>query len=94
MGSKKKTIVVTSDQLALITEKTNVSKSKEKLLYLWTLKEVKPMISSANKKQELVKTDNKRVEKKDDEKKRDMSKVKYYNCNKEGYFAKDCKKAK
>nr|GFD12115.1 hypothetical protein [Tanacetum cinerariifolium] len=38
---------------------------------------------SANKKQEFVKTDNKRVEKKDDEKKRDMSKVKCYNCKKE-----------
>nr|GEZ80054.1 integrase, catalytic region, zinc finger, CCHC-type, peptidase aspartic, catalytic [Tanacetum cinerariifolium] len=34
---------------------------------------------SANKKQEFVKTDNKRVEKKDDEKKRDMSRVKCYN---------------
>nr|GEZ88147.1 hypothetical protein [Tanacetum cinerariifolium] len=50
--------------------------------------------SFANKKQEFVKTDNKKVEKKDDEKKRDMSKVKYYNCKKEGHFAKDCKKAK
>nr|GEY32602.1 hypothetical protein [Tanacetum cinerariifolium] len=34
---------------------------------------------SANKKQEFVKIDNKRVEKKDDEKKRDMSRVKCYN---------------
>nr|GFB58850.1 hypothetical protein [Tanacetum cinerariifolium] len=49
---------------------------------------------SANKKQEFVKTDNKRVEKKDDEKKSDMSIVKCYNCKKEGHFAKDCKKAK
>nr|GEZ56899.1 hypothetical protein [Tanacetum cinerariifolium] len=49
---------------------------------------------SANKKQEFVKTDNKRVEKKDDEKKRDMSRVKCYNCKKEGYFTKKCKKAK
>nr|GFD47567.1 hypothetical protein [Tanacetum cinerariifolium] len=30
VGSKKKTIVVTSDPLALIAEKTNVSRSKEK----------------------------------------------------------------
>nr|GFB06200.1 hypothetical protein [Tanacetum cinerariifolium] len=45
---------------------------------------------SANKKQEFVKSDDK----KDDEKKRDMSKVKCYNCKKEGQFTKDCKKAK
>nr|GFA14319.1 hypothetical protein [Tanacetum cinerariifolium] len=49
---------------------------------------------SANKKQEFVKIDNKKVKKKDDEKKRDMSRVKCYNCKKEGHFAKDCKKVK
>nr|GFB37405.1 hypothetical protein [Tanacetum cinerariifolium] len=32
MGSKKKTVMVTSDPLALIAEKTNVSKSKEKVV--------------------------------------------------------------
>nr|GFA51006.1 hypothetical protein [Tanacetum cinerariifolium] len=48
---------------------------------------------SANKKQEFVKTDNKRVKKKKDDKKRDMSSVKCYNCKKEGHFDKDCKKA-
>nr|GEX90638.1 hypothetical protein [Tanacetum cinerariifolium] len=79
MGSKKKTVVVTSDPLALIAKKMKVSKSKEK---------------SANKKQEFVKSDDKKVEKKADEKKRDMSRVKCYNCKKEGHFAKDCKKAK
>nr|GEZ90080.1 hypothetical protein [Tanacetum cinerariifolium] len=47
---------------------------------------------SANKKQEFVKTDNKIVEKKDDAKKRDMSRVKCYNCKKERHFVKDCKK--
>nr|GEX78933.1 hypothetical protein [Tanacetum cinerariifolium] len=31
-GSKKKTVVVTSDPLALIAEKTKVSKSKEKVV--------------------------------------------------------------
>nr|GEX32085.1 retrovirus-related Pol polyprotein from transposon TNT 1-94 [Tanacetum cinerariifolium] len=65
MGLKKKIVVVTSDPLALIVEKTK----------------------SVNKKQEYVKSDDKKVKKKDDEKKRDMSK-------KEGHFAKDCKKAK
>nr|GEZ91278.1 hypothetical protein [Tanacetum cinerariifolium] len=40
---------------------------------------------SANKKQEFVKSDDK---------KRDMSKVKCYNCKKEGHFAKDYKKSK
>nr|GEX22619.1 hypothetical protein [Tanacetum cinerariifolium] len=49
---------------------------------------------SANKKQEFVKSDDKKEDKKTDEKKRDISKVKCYNCKKEGYFAKDCKKAK
>nr|GEZ30806.1 hypothetical protein [Tanacetum cinerariifolium] len=48
----------------------------------------------ANKKKEFVKTDNKRIEKKDDEKKRDMRRVKCYNCKKEGHFTTDCKKAK
>nr|GFB94591.1 hypothetical protein [Tanacetum cinerariifolium] len=76
---KKKAVVVTSDPLALVAEKTKMSKQKEK---------------SANKKQEFVKTDDKKVEKKADEKKRNMSKVKCYNCKKEGHFAKDCKKAK
>nr|GFB60939.1 hypothetical protein [Tanacetum cinerariifolium] len=32
MGSKKKTVVVISDPLALIAEKTNVSRSKEKVV--------------------------------------------------------------
>nr|GEX03802.1 hypothetical protein [Tanacetum cinerariifolium] len=79
LGYKKKVDVVTSDPLALVAEKTKVSKRKEK---------------SANKKQEFVKSKDKKVEKKDDEKKKDMSKVKCYNCKKEGHFAKDCKKAK
>nr|GFB70733.1 hypothetical protein [Tanacetum cinerariifolium] len=49
---------------------------------------------SADKKEEFIKSDDKKVEKKADEKKKDMSRVKCYNCKKEGHFAKDCKKAK
>nr|GEU77031.1 retrovirus-related Pol polyprotein from transposon TNT 1-94 [Tanacetum cinerariifolium] len=55
LGYKKKAVVVTSDPLALVAEKTK--------------------------------------DKKVDGKKRDMSKVKCYNCKKEGHFAKECKKA-
>nr|GFA16846.1 hypothetical protein [Tanacetum cinerariifolium] len=54
----------------------------------------KKTVVFVNRKQEFVKTDNKRVEKKNDEKKRDISKVKCYNCKKEGNFTKDCKKVK
>nr|GFA12106.1 hypothetical protein [Tanacetum cinerariifolium] len=74
MGLKKKTVVVTSDPLALIAEKKTSN--------------------SANKKQEYVKSNDKKEDKKVEEKKRDMSKVKCYNCKKEGYFSKDYKKAK
>nr|GEY16307.1 hypothetical protein [Tanacetum cinerariifolium] len=104
MGSKKKSVMVTSDPLALIAEKMKVSKSKEKVVVssdsegsdaddFSELKTITALLS-ANKKQEFVKNDNKTVEKKDDEKKRDMSRVKCYNCKKEGHFTKDCKKVK
>nr|GFD36873.1 hypothetical protein [Tanacetum cinerariifolium] len=83
MGSKKKTVVVTSDPLALIVEKTNVSRIKEKVV-----------VSSDSEGNEADDFNDKKVEKKADEKKRDMSRVKCYNCKKEGHFAKDCKKAK
>nr|GEY37095.1 hypothetical protein [Tanacetum cinerariifolium] len=129
MGSKKKTILVTFDPLALIAEKTNVSRSKEKVVVssdskgskaddFNELKKITALLAKAfnrrkfyskptnnnlrtsssyqyaNKKQEFVKTDTKKVKKKDNEKKRDMSRVKCYNYKKEGHFAKDCKKAK
>nr|GFA88900.1 hypothetical protein [Tanacetum cinerariifolium] len=111
MGLKKKIVVVTSDPLALIANKTNVSKSKEKVVVssnsegseaddFSELKKITALLAkvfnqrkfyskptnnnlrtsstsqSANKKQELVKTDNKKVEKKDYKKKQDMSRVK------------------
>nr|GEW74231.1 hypothetical protein [Tanacetum cinerariifolium] len=119
MGSKKKTVVFTFDPLALIAEKTNVSRSKEKVVLssdsegseaddFSELKKITALLvkafnrrkfyskptsnnlrtsssfQSANKKQEFVKTDTKKVDKKDDEIKRDMSRVKCYNCKKEG----------
>nr|GFC29263.1 nucleolar protein 58-like [Tanacetum cinerariifolium] len=129
MGSKKKTVVVTSDPLSLIAEKTKVSKSREKVVVssdskgsdaddFSELKKITALLAkafnrrkfyskptnnnlrtsstsqSANKKQEFVKTDDKQVMKKADEKKRDMSRVKCCNCKKEGHFTKDCKKVK
>nr|GFB43063.1 hypothetical protein [Tanacetum cinerariifolium] len=122
MGFKKKPIVVTSDPLALIAEKTKVSKSKERVFVssdsegsssddFSELKKITALLAkafnrrkfyskptnnnlrtssssqSANKKQEFVKTGDKKEDKKADEKKRDMSKVKCYNCKKEGHFA-------
>nr|GEV85500.1 Gag-Pol polyprotein [Tanacetum cinerariifolium] len=103
MGLKKKTIMVTSDPLALIAKKTRVSKSKEKVVVSLNsegsdaddfseLKKITALLAkafnrrkfyskptnnnlrtsstsqSANKKQEFVKTDDKKIEKKDDEK--------------------------
>nr|GEV81959.1 retrovirus-related Pol polyprotein from transposon TNT 1-94 [Tanacetum cinerariifolium] len=94
--------VVTSDPLALIAKKTKITAlfakafNRRKFYSKPTNKNLRTSSTSqsSNKKQEFVKTDDKKVEKKDDEKKQDMSKVKCYNCKKEGHFAKDCKKVK
>nr|GEV45764.1 hypothetical protein [Tanacetum cinerariifolium] len=101
LGYKKKVVVVTPDPLALVAKKMKVSKRKEKVVVSLDSEESGAddfselkKITSANKKQEFIKTDDKKVEKKDDEKKRDTSKVKCYNCKKERHFVKDCKKAK
>nr|GEV65099.1 ribonuclease H-like domain-containing protein [Tanacetum cinerariifolium] len=129
LGYKKKAVVVTSDLLALVVEKTKVSKRKKKVKVqtesegsddedISDLKKITSLLvkafnrkqfyakptnnnlrtssasSSVNKKPEYVKSVEKKDDKKFDEKKRDMSKVKCYNYKKEGHFAKDCKKAK
>nr|GEX50255.1 hypothetical protein [Tanacetum cinerariifolium] len=83
LGYKKKAVLITLDPLALVAEKTNLSKQKEKVV-----------VSLDSEGSEFVKSDDKKDDKKADEKKRGMSKVKCYNCKKEGHFAKDCKKAK
>nr|GEZ83189.1 hypothetical protein [Tanacetum cinerariifolium] len=92
---KKKVVVVTLDPLALVAEKTKAF-NQRKFYFKPTNNNLRTSSTSqsANKKQEFVKSDDKKVEKKDDEKKRDMNKVKCYNCKKERHFAKDCKKAK
>nr|GFD32777.1 hypothetical protein [Tanacetum cinerariifolium] len=78
---KKKPIVVTSDPLALIAEKTKVSKSKDKVLFLQTLKEVVQMNSEINANMvfmaqiEKVLSDSEASSSSDDEK---ISKVSYY----------------
>nr|GEY11521.1 hypothetical protein [Tanacetum cinerariifolium] len=109
---------IQGDPLALVAEKTNVSKRKEKVVVssdsegseaddFTELKKITALLEkacnrrkfyfkptndnlrtsstsqSSNKKQEFVKSDDKKEEKKADEKKRDMSKVKCYNCKKE-----------
>nr|GEW45424.1 hypothetical protein [Tanacetum cinerariifolium] len=91
------TVVVTSDPLALVAENTKVSKRKEKVEFQTESKgsdDDDITSSSANRKPEYVKSVEKKEDKKVDEKKRNMSKVKCYNCKKEGHFTKDCKKAK
>nr|GEX57623.1 putative reverse transcriptase domain-containing protein [Tanacetum cinerariifolium] len=85
------------DPLTLVAEKTKVSKRKKKVEVQTESKgsdDEDITSSSANKKPEYVKSVEKKENKKADEKKRDMSKVKCYNCKKEGHFAKDYKKAK
>nr|GFB41519.1 hypothetical protein [Tanacetum cinerariifolium] len=96
-GIKEENCCGHSDPLALIAEKTNVSRSNEKVVVssgsegseaddFNELKKITALLAKA--------FNDKKVKKKADKKKRDMSRVKCYNYKKEGHFAKDCKKAK
>ncbi|GJW11321.1 hypothetical protein Tco_1577148 [Tanacetum coccineum] len=95
VGIKKKEVVAISDMLALVAEKTKMSKSIEKVIGDSDseesddedIKDLKKITAhststSANKKQEYVKQDDK----KEDVKKRDISKVKCYNYKKKAWM--------
>nr|GEW81044.1 hypothetical protein [Tanacetum cinerariifolium] len=82
MGSMKKTVMVTSNPLALIAEKTNkitafLAKAfnRRKFYSKPTNNNLRTSATSqsVNKKQEFVKTDNKKFEKKDDEKRKQIA---------------------
>nr|GEW95870.1 hypothetical protein [Tanacetum cinerariifolium] len=99
LGYKKKAVVVTSNPLTLVAEKTKVSKRKEKVEVqtksegsddedISNLKKITALLAKSFNRKKCYE------DKRADEKKRDTSKVKCYNCKKEGHFAKDCKKAK
>ncbi|GJR62633.1 ribonuclease H-like domain-containing protein [Tanacetum coccineum] len=106
IGYKKKAIMVTSDPLSYSEGSDDEDISDLKTITALLAKVfnrkkyyAKPTnnnlrTSSANKKPEYVKTEEKKEDKKANENKRDMSKVKCYNFKKEGHFAKNCKKAK
>nr|GEY09640.1 integrase, catalytic region, zinc finger, CCHC-type, peptidase aspartic, catalytic [Tanacetum cinerariifolium] len=103
LGYKKKVVVITSDPLTLVAEKMNkitalLAKAfnRRKFYSKPTNNNLRTSSTSqsANKKQEFVKSNDKKEDKKADEKKGDTSKIKCYNCKKEGHFTKDCKKAK
>nr|GEV03669.1 retrovirus-related Pol polyprotein from transposon TNT 1-94 [Tanacetum cinerariifolium] len=102
LGYKKKAVVVTSDPLLLVAEKIKITSllakafNRKKYYAKPTNNNLRTSSasSSANKKPEYVQSVEKKEDKKADETKRDMSKVKCYNCKKERHFAKDYKKAK
>ncbi|GKA53421.1 hypothetical protein Tco_0746736 [Tanacetum coccineum] len=103
MGHKKKAVVVTSDPLALVAEKTKVNKRKEKVAVqsesegsddedISDLKKITALLAKAfNRKKYYAKPTNNNLR---------TSSASYSankkpsNDEKEGHFAKDCKKAK
>nr|GEX59271.1 hypothetical protein [Tanacetum cinerariifolium] len=102
MSKTKKKIVVSSesegndDELKKITTLLAKAFNQKEFYSKPTNNNLRSLSATflANKKQESVKYDDKIEEKKVYEKKRDISKVKCYNCKIEGHFAKDYKKAK
>nr|GEW87287.1 putative ribonuclease H-like domain-containing protein [Tanacetum cinerariifolium] len=82
LGYKKKAVMITLDPLALVAEKMKITTllakdfNRRKFYSKPTNNNLRTssISQSANKKQEFVKSDDKKVEKKADEKKRDMSK--------------------
>nr|GEW64689.1 hypothetical protein [Tanacetum cinerariifolium] len=100
LGYKKKEVVVHSDPLALVAEKTNVSKRKEKVVVsldsegsgsddFSELKKITALLANAfNQRKFYSKLTNNNL------RTSSTSQVKCYNCKKEGHFAKDCKKVK
>nr|GFA86098.1 hypothetical protein [Tanacetum cinerariifolium] len=107
MGSKKKTVVVTSDPLALIAEITNVSRSKEKVVVssdskgsevddFSELKKITALLAKAfNRRKFYSKPTNNNLgtssTSQSANKKQEFVKS---DDKQEGHFAKDCKKEK
>nr|GEU51423.1 hypothetical protein [Tanacetum cinerariifolium] len=107
MGLKKKTVVVTFDPLALIAEKTKVSKSKEKVVVssesegseaddFSELKKITALLAKAFNRIKFYSkpTNNNSRTSSTSQSANKKQEVKCYNCKKEGHFAKDCKKVK
>nr|GEW15837.1 integrase, catalytic region, zinc finger, CCHC-type, peptidase aspartic, catalytic [Tanacetum cinerariifolium] len=107
MGSKKKTVVVTSDPLALIAEKRKVSKSKKKVFVsldsegsdaddFSKLKKITALLAKAFNRRKIYSklTNNNLRTSSSSQSANKKQEVKCYNYKKEEHFAKDCKKAK